>query len=199
VDTNDLLQRVLDVVYRARSFGSRVLQDGTELIGHTPHVAPQAWFHVLFPGLTASQIESLEHALKRPLPREYRSFLTQMNGIRLFSGSLSIDGLRRSYERTGDAVWQPFNVVDVNTIERPAGAGPSDFVVGGYKADGSLLCVDADTDETWRRDRDRPAPLNHWPSLLHTLADEAERLAGHFDDAGKRIDPSVPTTPPADT
>ncbi|HET6229655.1 MAG TPA: SMI1/KNR4 family protein [Longimicrobiaceae bacterium] len=176
----------------------QTLANGTKLVGHVPHVAPEAWLHVVFPALSEPELVSLKTSLGGPLPEDYRNFLRQMNGIRLFSGALTIDGLRKSYERTGEAVWQPFDVVDLNTLERPQGAKPTDFFIGGYDWDGSVLCVDTGSGETWRRDRDGFPSLNRWPSLFHMLADETERLAGHFDAEGKEINPSIPTTPPSD-
>src|SRR5205823_4209427 len=76
----------------------------TRLIGHVPHVAPEAWLHAIFPGLTAQQVDQISNYLGVPVPAVFSLFLQRCNGLRLFS-KISIDGLRRNYSRTGDDIW----------------------------------------------------------------------------------------------
>ncbi len=191
----EYFDRVVKLVNSYEHLGKRSLPNGTRLIGHVPHVAPQAWLHVLFPPLTGDQLSQVEREIDRQLPRAYADFLAKSNGLWLFSGALTLDGLRWSYVRSGDAVWQPFSIATPNVNERPRGAKGSAVFVGGYQFDGSLLYIDADALRTYRCARTSANPLNEWPSFEAMLEAEATRLATLFDQSGRRIGPNVPTTP----
>jgi hypothetical protein len=39
---------VREVVNRSKGLGTRTLPDGTELIGHVPHIAREAYLHLMF-------------------------------------------------------------------------------------------------------------------------------------------------------
>jgi hypothetical protein len=186
---------MLEVVTLARVLGSRTLNDGTELIGRAPHVAPEAWLHILFGGLTPVQVDRVQELIRRPLPGEYAQFLLRFNGLSLFSGALSIDGLRWNYARTGDAAWQPFSVEDPNVLERPRGADPTSVFVGGHAADGSLLYMTPPDPRVYRCSRTSPTVLNSWPGLQEMLSAEAARLAALFDAQGRKINANVRTAP----
>lgn len=188
-------EKVLQVVDQARRFGSRTLADGTLLAGHVPHVAPEAWFHQVFPPLSEADVVQLEREiLRRAIPPAYRAFLTGCsNGLRLFSGSLSLYGLRRNYIRTGDAVWQPFAIETPNLYERPRDASNSCFFIGGYNWDGSRLYIEGE--EVFRCSRRSAEPLDRWEGFWDMLLRETERLSMLFDENGRERDSSVPTTP----
>jgi hypothetical protein len=47
---------VLKIIAHAKSFGFKEQADGTKLFGHTPHVAPLAWFHHMFSPITEKEI-----------------------------------------------------------------------------------------------------------------------------------------------
>lgn len=190
-----LFHQVLDIVWRARSMGERTLQNGTQLVGHVPHIAPDAWLHLIFAGLDKAGIDQVEHQLGIQLPADFDWFLRRANGISLFSGSLSVYGLRESYARSGDAVWQPFAIDVPNTLERPRDAKDSALFVGGYRSDGSRVYIDTDSSRVYRCSRDTVKPLNEWPSFLEMLASEAKRLSQLFDDNGRKLDPRASTAP----
>ena len=61
----------------------------------------------------------MERELNVNLTRRIRAFYIIHNEMSLFSGSLSIYGLRRNYDRTGYNVWQPFDILVTNTFESP--------------------------------------------------------------------------------
>jgi hypothetical protein len=176
--------------------GSGAQGDGTELVGRARHLAPEAWLHVIFRPLTAAEVEELEAALARPVPQEYRALLERCNGLYLFSGSLSLDGLRTSHERTS-GTRQPFPLDIPNVHERPAGAPDSAFFLGGYKKDGSLAYLDADTGAVCRCGRRSARPLNRWESLDGFLAAEFARLSAIHGQDGVLL-PGAVTTPAPD-
>lgn len=188
----ELLQPILE---KAKRLGIKTLPEGTELLGHVPHVGPDAWLHVLYACLSEADLEELEARTGRRLPEPYRRLLRETNGLSLFSGALYISGLRRSYERKGDGAWQPFAIEDANVLERPADAKPDYVFIGGYKADGSRLYMSPDRADVFRCERDSAVPLNKWKSLPHFLLSEANRLATHFDESGRRLDVGTSTAP----
>jgi hypothetical protein len=181
------LREVRAAVEQARTFGYRQLSDGTELVGHTPHVGPDAWFHVVFPPIAPATIDQVEHEIGRSLPGPYREFLQAMNGVSLFAGSMSLYGHRRNFQRTGDAVWQPFSIRTPNTVERPRDAAAHLVFVGGYKADGSRLYIDGETLQVHLSLRESTGPVATWKSFSTFLEEELARLRHFFDDKGRRI------------
>lgn len=194
--SNELsFRELMDVVDRARPLGFRTLENGTQLVGHLPDVGPEAWLHQIFGPLDETGIRRVEKQVGIKLPPEFEWFLRQANGLSLFSGSLAVYGLRESYARSGDAAWQPFAIDVPNTLERPRDGKGSSLFVGGYRADGSLLYIDADNSSVYRCSRDSARPLNQWPSLLEMLAREAKRLSRLFDEKGHKLDPKASTAP----
>ena len=173
----------------------RTLPNGTRLIGHTPHVAPEAFFHVIFPPLTHKEIDELESSLGRLLPIQLIELYQTTNGLSLFSYSLHIDGLRCNYIRSGDEAWQPFSIMTANLTERPRDAEPTQVFFGGYKSDGSALMMQPPEDEVFRCERRSSKVLNRWSSFDNFLVSEVRRLEKLFDDSGHSRNPKLPTTP----
>lgn len=52
----DFLDRVVTQIESYEPLGARVLDDGARLIGHVPHVAPEAWFHQIYAPISETQI-----------------------------------------------------------------------------------------------------------------------------------------------
>jgi hypothetical protein len=191
----DYFPIVVNIMEANGNLGVRVLPNGTRLIGHVPHVAPEAWLHLLFPPLSAAQVQNIERDIGNSLPNVFSAFLLKANGLSLFSGSLSIDGLRFSHERSGDAVWQPFSIITPNVTERPRSSKASFVFIGGYRCDGSLLYIDKATSNVFRCKSKSAKAINEWPSFGAMLVAETQRLSVLFDAAGRKIDPKRPTTP----
>lgn len=188
------IEKAFKVLAQASSFGIRQLNDGTRLFGRATHVAPEAWLHLIFPPLIEAEVEILEQTLRRQIPKPYRTFLTKFgNGINIFSGSLSLDGMRKSNDRTGDGNWQPFAIETPNLYERPRDAESRHFFIGGFEEDGSLLYLE--NDKVIRCDRASVKPLNEWGSLSEMIGSEVKRLSELFDEYGRKRDPDKPTTP----
>src|SRR5262245_39018067 len=180
----DEYRAVFDIIEHARAFGSRELANGTRLVGHVPHIAPEAWFHEVFTPLTEADVVGLERRLPSPFPSEFRQFLGISNGINLYSVSLAVYGRRTSYERTGDEVWQPFCITTANTFDRPRHARDWQLIVGSYKNDGSLISLDV-RDGTAFRTKARSSKIqNRWNDFREMLTNEVFRLAGLFDATG---------------
>lgn len=189
------LQNTIRIMESYNHLGTKTLEIGTRLIGHVPHVAPEAWLHIIFAPLTLSDIRRIEAEIETSLPDVFSFFLLLCNGLSLFSGNLDIYGLRKSFVRTGDAAWQPFSITTVNTIERPRKAKPSFVFIGGYSNDGSLLYIDKDDLQVYRCKQRSTKPLNQWANFETMLEEEAKRLTLLFDDMGRKLTTNQPTTP----
>lgn len=193
---NTSLQELIRALELAARNGERTTALGARLYGHVPHVAPEAWFHCLYRGLSDDRISQLEVELGREVPAPFVAFLRYSNGINLFSGRLALYGARNNYERTGDNAWQPFDLEAPNLIERPLGCPLSYFFIGGYGDDGSRLLIDSATMKVLRVPRRSFGPvLTAWSDFDDMLEREIRRLSGLFDTNGRLVVPGVPTTP----
>ena len=182
------LQELYQLTDMARAFGYRRLLNGTELVGHVPHIAPQAWFHQRFAALSEPEVSVLEAQLGIALPPVLRTFYLHYNGLSLFSGELSLHGLRHSYERTADAVWQPFDLADLNRYDRPRTRPPHQLLLSRYRSDGAWLYLDTTTGNVSRENARSSQPEHEWSSFDVMLIAEAQRLARLFDDQGRRYE-----------
>lgn len=184
------------VLLDARKLGDHTTSFGAHLYGHVPHVAPAAWLHATYKGLSQEEISALENRLCRALPPEFSRFLSWSNGLNLFSGSLAIYGVRSSYERAGDAAWQPFAIEPPNLQERPRGAKSSHLFVGGYFDDGSRLVIDCETSKVFRLPQGKAGPvLTDWPNFEDMIETETHRLSLLFDCTGRLLEKDGSTVP----
>jgi hypothetical protein len=187
----DRLDEVIAIRERWAGRGERRLENGTKLICPAPHVAPAAWLHALFGPAQESQISSAESKCGIEFPREFRDFLVRTNGLFLFSNSISIWGIRTSYERVGDAAWQPFDIKHHNEpSERPSGS-PEALLFFGSMGKGSEWCFFEPADEGHRvgktAARGRFSPTAYWPDFWTWLLEQAHWLEGLFDQEGRPL------------
>lgn len=192
--TEKTTKTVVGILEKAAVFGERTLSNGTRLLGHVPHVAPQAWFHIIFSPLSVGEIATLERTLGRRVPPVYKDFLmTFGDGLGVFSGSISLDGLQRSTTRSGDDLCVPFPLDIPNVYERLRNADPNAFFIGGYGQDVSLLYLNGE--RVFRCSRKSATPLNTWDSFEEMLVGELNRLSKLFDGSGRLKQAGAITTP----
>jgi hypothetical protein len=184
----DYLQEVYRITDVARAFGYRALPNGTELVGHVPHIAPQAWFHQRFAPLSELDIMALEAQLGMQLPPVLRTFYAHYNGLGLFAYELSVHGRRHTYERTGDAVWQPFDLADLNGYGRFRRRPPQQLLLSRYRRDGAWLYLDTTTGNVYRENALSSQVEHEWPSFEVMLVAEVQRLVLLFDEQGRRYE-----------
>lgn len=182
------LDYIVKLAERWLPLGERILDSGTRLIGHVPHVAPQAYLHQFFlPPLTGGEFDVVEMFIGRGLPQPLSQLYLRFNGFGLFSDEICVYGLRKNQTRTIEDAWQPFAIQTPNTVERPA-KSPDDMVFfGGYGDDLTLLGMSPTGPEVFATKPNRWKILATWPSLEVCLVDEAERLSKLFDEKGKFI------------
>ena len=192
----DKFDEFISILRQWETGGKRILKNGAEQICHVPHVAPAAWLHLIYAGLSNKQIKLMEKDLNQKLPKDVNSFLIKANGINIFSDSLSIFGYRSSFSRIGDEAIQPYDLSSENQDMRSY--KPASWLgIGGYSWDGSTVFYDlsASQTEVFRCERYSTIKVNRWESIIDWLMSETKRLSGLFDSTGKKIDKSIPTTP----
>lgn len=173
--------------------GSIIQPDGTMLIRKNPPrkdgLFANSYLHEVYSGLNDDEIGELEGLIGKELPEQLRSFYKCANGLKIFAGSLSIRGLRKSYKRDVD-VRLPVSLEYGNLIETPEGEERSQIRFGWYPAQDVELVVYLDKpDEVFAvpRYKNNPA-LFHWSSLNELLLTEYARMRRIYMKQPDRID-----------
>jgi hypothetical protein len=180
-------EKIMDVLRQAESLGVKVLPDGTKLVGHVPHIGPSAYLHVIFRALNSGEISLLEKSINNELPPALKAFYSDMNGINLFSTTLSIHGLRKNYNRAGYSMWQPFGMEEINVSERIIGANKNLVFFASYKIDGSLLYTSTENEKVYKCLSTCVEPIYEWPNFQEAICQEVLRISEEFDKDGKKI------------
>ncbi|MGD0838963.1 MAG: SMI1/KNR4 family protein [Polyangia bacterium] len=169
---------------------------GTHLYGSTPHKGKDSWHHELFRPLNEDEIKKLQDEVGHIFPESLKELYRATNGLALFSDELAIYGLRDILGRSGDSVWQPYSLVEPNTLERPRDASKDDIFIGGYSFDGSLVKLSGRSGvvEACKRDRAKDT-FARWPDLPTFLHQEYARLKTHFNEKLELRDPDASTLP----
>jgi hypothetical protein len=181
-------QVVLRSVERFRPLGYRETQHGVRLFGPAPHIARQAWFHAIPPGLSASAVAELSRGVDVEFPDEYRRFLEQINGAHLFSGELALYGARPTAAgRSVDSAFLPFDLTEANLEDKPNKLRRELLVIGSYKYDGSIVALDIVKRAVERWDGNGEHRHNVWPSFGLFISTEMIRLDALYDDQAKYV------------
>ncbi|MEO6394211.1 MAG: SMI1/KNR4 family protein [Pyrinomonadaceae bacterium] len=189
----DIYGEVLHVVEKWTQLGERHCANGTKLICPTPHVAPKAYLHLLYAPLCSESICELENEFELPLPESFRSLLGHSNGLDLFSGFLSIWGVRISWARVGDDGWQPYDLIYHNRdlgAPQPECAPP--VVYFGSSANGENWCFFEQLGQTYRvgeTPRHEFAPIRYWPNFETWFREKVAEIEVLFDEEGRQIAP----------
>jgi hypothetical protein len=204
------MQRMLRdiIVQRLRGVddtGTVTLRDGTLLIRKNPVRADKrfsgSYLHEVYSSLSEEQIRELEMLIGRSLPPDLRNFFGQANGLNLFSGSLSIQGLRKNYTRD-PSIRLPISLEYGNVLDRPAGQLKEnmDHVRFGFfsAGDGAELAIKLRGDRTiYAFPRYELGPtLFEWPDLETMLLSEIDRMTSLFKEGSGAVDPLNPFPPP---
>lgn len=185
--------------------GSKVLEDGTVLIRETPPredgLFRDSYLHEIYRGLTKDQIDQLQVLIGHNLPDDLKGFYHQINGMSLFAGSLSIQGLRKVDTRD-PAVRLPISLEYGNVLDVPIRQEKEDIDqirFGFFSAgDGAEIAIKLDGRRTiyaYPRYESRPV-LFEWPDLEFMLLSEIERMIVLFKEQKGDVDPLKPFPPP---
>ena len=180
----DMYPAIERTMTRFLPLGERVFESSVHKVGHVPHVAPEAWLHIVFPS-HPDLLVTLEERRGRPLPEELQRMYRVLNGAHLFSGNLSIDGHRARISRTGPEP-MVFDIKDSNTYpEWPDDATPEMVFFGTIGQYCSLYARDDESGIFCSERRVSARPLMQWPSIEAMIETEVARLDEAFDDDGK--------------
>lgn len=173
-----------------------IKETGATLIGYAPHIGIEAWLNCLYPVLSTSDLYKLEEELKRPIPEDYKEFLTSFsNGLNILCDTLSLYGLRLNYSRNPQSVWQPYSIIEMNNkFNKPMNAGEQMLFIGSYDWDGSKIYMD-DNNFVYYCLQNDATPIMKWDSLSSMLISEINRLYELFDSKGKQLNEELRTTP----
>lgn len=179
IHEHGLFDEIKSIFDADRSAGELRLPDGTWLVSPAPEIAPKAWHHVMFaPPLSLSEINEIEVALNSRLPSAMRELLLLCNGMSLAGRKISIWGKRRTWERTVDKAWQPFDIVHHNIeSERPANS-PAEVIFIGSIDQGEKWVFYDNSPETYGRiaetERMLFSPSRYWPDFDTWILDKLE-------------------------
>jgi len=176
-------EKVTEIIYRAKELGYEETENGARLFGFVKdrRLGFSRWWHFLFPPLSNSEIELLEHKCRLAFPSEFREFLKFSNGLILYSGAISIDGHRPNYDRSGRSEY-PYAIEVPNTVERILDAKPEYLFVGGYSGSGARLYINTETGIVYRCEEKSSEPTQSWPNFQAMLVSESLRLSKEIEE-----------------
>ena len=155
----------------------QVNEYGTKLIGHEPTIAPKAYRHVIYSGLSSVHMAEFQSRSEQPIPEQYLDVLVVANGMLLFNGSIRVLGyvpLKRSGENRIHNY--PPSVTASNTYGPLFKAAERNFIIGFYKEDGSYVYVDS-AGRVARFDYlGDQRVIAQWDSVCGWLVSEIEKL-----------------------
>jgi hypothetical protein len=185
-ENNHWTHMLTDKLMSWSHLGVTTLNDGAQLIGHVPHVAPFAYLHIIPAPLKEKEISASADALGISLPDDFHDYLLYANGLHAFSGTIAVYGFRKNYQRADvvAASAQPFDLSIPNHFERPKSIRDTQIVVGGYKVDGSQVVMDGSGRTHRILEQDANQISNTWSSFSEWLTSEVLRLSSIFDAKG---------------
>ncbi|MEZ5464369.1 MAG: SMI1/KNR4 family protein [Lysobacteraceae bacterium] len=163
----------------------------------------RAYLHVVHPGLNDAEIDRLEGLIGKSLPPSLRDFYSEMNGCSLFHGSLSVAGLRQSFDRS--LVQRlPTSLEYGNTIDvphdhpRPAVAPEDEVRFGFYSnGDGREVVCDQRSGAICLVPRYSRGPEQaRWTDVATFLRTEVKRMNQLLFGQGLPCDPQHALPPP---
>ncbi len=86
-------------------------------------------------------------------------------------------------------------MVDINRTGKPEDAQLNHVFIGGYSSDGSHLFLDETTGKVYCSAKGTANSYKEWESFEVMLVSETLRIASLFDKEGKKLNPTLPTTP----
>jgi hypothetical protein len=179
----DAITRIHDVFEAWRDLGSKLLPNGTELIGRNSDGEYDGWMHAVFPRLDSERIDRIAAELGTELPVDLRRFYSACGGMILFGGLFRFFGLpmpRGLVYENGVAV---DDVVSLNHQLDSFGWKPRGAIaVASSEWDASVFVAGmGDTPEQIVRvDRATGAELARIKSIWALVADKLYRLDEMF-------------------
>ena len=177
-------------------FEESILENGARLICRMPHKSHLSWCHQIFSPLDEFQILEMENTMKVIIPKEYKEFLMQMNGVKLFGHHFSLYGKRFNYNRTNTVdLYQTYDIVTPNYEERPINFPNDILIIRSYTFDGSKVGIVGRNHKVIRFNLDTFEVYNEWENFETYFTSEIERYCLLFYPNGDEIDQNFQQIP----
>ena len=186
---------MLSLLTTGDSSEERLTAGGALLITRVPHRGSDAWHHILFPPQDCSRVIEIGQILGRRLPDPLTALYEEMNGLSLFSDSLSLYGLPTTRSRRS-AEPQPYDIRTANIWERERAAPETALFIGFYANDGSHVTLDVVSGSVEVCQRGSMKSIARWSSLRQMLESEIRRLGSFYTPDGFRTDETARSAPP---
>lgn len=159
---------------------------GTRLIGHVPHIAPKAYLHVIYAPTDSEEFAELDERLGRPAPNQLKQFFKFANGLRIFSGWVSVEGFVPYKKKAEKHPYNyPADIMFPNSVARIKGLSDGATIVGSYKIDSSKVLIEEDGHVIRIDAQGDGGLIQEWPDFDTWLFSEIEYLSQFFDKDGK--------------
>lgn len=197
LEASRVIEHILQRFREWNHLGTKLADDGSLLIAHTPRDYPQAYLHSFFAPVPESAWQTYGLSLPGQLQQLYR----ECNGISIFAGSISLYGIRAHYERDLSAQFQPFDLATHHSecIHSFRGSSSTDcddaIFFGSYVEDGSHVFTTPYAPQVHRVLSRSFRVVNTWADLATFLATEYDRIDRLFSRTGYLTVKDTPTTP----
>lgn len=195
MDLETFNNRMLKTLNRWSHLGDKVDEYGTKYIGHYNKDVPFAFLHELHKSASRDEIVAAEHALGKPLPKQFREFLSLFNGASFFNPSgILIFGVKKPEYSPEIEIrpWRfPCDIVKCNS-DRQVRALPNDaLVIGRDEGIGADIICRTQTGSIIQYDPLEPDDFsNRWPSFDEWIISEIEELSIEHDSDGRLLETS---------
>ncbi|MBK8186909.1 MAG: SMI1/KNR4 family protein [Cellvibrio sp.] len=150
---------------------------GTRLIGHCPHIAPQAYLHVLYAPLSEEELQEFRERIGRPVNHELDNFYRFVNGIMIYSGAIRVLGYVPLKRKSNTQIYNyPSNIIIPNVSARIKGLSDGAIIIGFYQADGSYASIEENGCVVRFDAKGDGSLIQKWPSFENWLSSEVIRL-----------------------
>lgn len=168
---------LLSRVARWEHLGKRTFSDGTILIAPMPTRGSAAYLHRLYGPLSQDDISDIEERIGSVLPDEIVEFYKFHNGCSLFSGSIKLFGLVRTYRRS-DLEAMERNPIDIvlPALDWRATHPSSSIQIGAY-LDGTRMLINNDGSVVRVPQIGPETVLNTWGGFWIWFLSEIDRIS----------------------
>lgn len=151
---------------------------GTRLIGHAPDIAPKAYVHVVYAPLDESELQELCARLERPVPTQFKEFLTCANGLLIFLDEIRVMGYVPLKRRGDTSIHNyPPSLMVPNVSARLKGLSDGAVAIGFYQIDGSYVAIEKSGLVVRFDAKGDAGAIQKWPDFDTWLISEISRLS----------------------
>ena len=178
--------------------GKKYIEEtGATIIGHAPHIAPEAYLNMAFEPLSEEDIFHLEDRLHQNIPDPYKDFLRNVSNGATVCCELFLYGYRRIHNKDKGIIYvfEPYDLEDINCSDWVKKTSPDMFFFGSYDWNGDRLYIDRESLKVVLCGIPDLTPLYKWKTFDDFLQEEVNRLYTMFDENGVQLNESASPLP----